>query len=159
MTDNFDLEQAYCSISGLPSSMATNLIGPNPMATVARRVPCWCRGKERQPLETLPIFQYLKTQEQSSSQQPSHSSAPASALRGLGRGRPLDSAALSFGAMDSDSGEEEGDGDVSHLKYVQSYWKQQRPLSTPTANFSMCSTRESMPFLLTLLYSLPPSSL
>ncbi|EEC03580.1 hypothetical protein IscW_ISCW001858 [Ixodes scapularis] len=33
-----------------------------PVATGGRRLPCWCRGRERAPLESLPLFQFLKDQ-------------------------------------------------------------------------------------------------
>ncbi|EEC05732.1 hypothetical protein IscW_ISCW004143 [Ixodes scapularis] len=36
--------------------------GPFPTATAGKRLPCWCRGRERAPLKSLPIFQFLEAQ-------------------------------------------------------------------------------------------------
>ncbi|CAN7939365.1 unnamed protein product, partial [Ixodes hexagonus] len=91
------------------------------MSTGGRRLPCWCRGRERAPLESLPIFQFLKAQYQADG----HSALVASAARGLGRGRPLSHFARPAGATSPSDSEDE-------MNIVESFHREQRPLALPS---------------------------
>ncbi|KAM7296858.1 variant surface antigen E isoform X1 [Ixodes scapularis] len=89
-----------------------------PVATGGRRLPCWCRGRERAPLESLPLFQFLKDQYEADGV--SARVTPASALRGLGRGRPLGKGADWAGGTSSSDTDDD-------MNIVQKFHKNQRP--------------------------------
>lgn len=89
-----------------------------PVAMGSRRLPCWCRGRERAPLESLPLFQFLKAQYEADGV--SARVTPASAIRGLGRGRPLGNGADWAGGTSSSDTDDD-------MNIVQKFHRNQRP--------------------------------
>ncbi|KAM7282686.1 hypothetical protein ISCGN_002810 [Ixodes scapularis] len=110
--------------------------GPFPTATAGRRLPCWCRGRERAPLKSLPIFQFLEAQYEANGL--GALITPASATRGLGRGKPLGHTAHVGGSSSSSDTDDD-------INVVESFNRRRRPLTLPALSqnpdSTSCTTR------------------